>query len=70
MVNDFDLKDSSHLTEREAIFSFNLSLTTKVDEINSKTFMLMSFSEFLESIARLAEYKSMSPLHDAAAASK
>lgn len=61
MVIDFNLKDSL-LTEREVIISFNLSLMSIVDEINSEKYMAMFFVEFLEGLARLAEFKSRTPV--------
>lgn len=61
MVNEFELKDKN-LTEREVIMSFNFSLQTIIDEITSDKYMQMSFVEFLEGIARLAEFKSVTPV--------
>lgn len=61
MANDFNLKDTN-LTEREVIMSFNLALMTEIDEITSDRYMVLSFVEFLESIARLAEFKSRTPV--------
>lgn len=61
MVNEFDLKDNL-LTEREVIMSFNLSLMSIIDEINSERYMAMTFVEFLEGLARLSEFKSRTPV--------
>lgn len=61
LINEFQIKDKL-LGEREVNMSFNLSLMTVIDETTSDKFMLMIFVEFLESLARLAEFKSVTPL--------
>ncbi|KAL4479131.1 hypothetical protein ABPG72_008961 [Tetrahymena utriculariae] len=61
MVEDFHLKDTL-LTERDIVLSYNLSLQTLQDEINSEKYMAMNFVEFLEGLARLAEFKSRTPV--------
>ncbi|EAS06063.2 hypothetical protein TTHERM_00853020 (macronuclear) [Tetrahymena thermophila SB210] len=61
MVEEFHLKDSL-LTERDVVLSYNLSLQTLQDEINSEKYMAMNFVEFLEGLARLAEFKSRTPV--------
>ncbi|KAL4432714.1 hypothetical protein ABPG74_011535 [Tetrahymena malaccensis] len=61
MVEDFHLKDTL-LTERDVVLSYNLSLQTLQDEINSEKYMAMNFVEFLEGLARLAEFKSRTPV--------
>lgn len=60
LINEFQLKDEN-LTEREVVMSFNFALQTVVDEITSDKYMAMSFVEFLEGIARVAEFKSLTP---------
>lgn len=62
LVSEFEIKDKLDLSDREVILSFNLSLISTPDEMKSDRFMVLSFVEFLEALARLAEFKSIVPL--------
>ncbi|EGR27628.1 leucine rich repeat protein [Ichthyophthirius multifiliis] len=61
MVYKYELLDE-RLQERDIIISYNLSMMTQVDELNNDRFIMMSFVEFLEALARLSEKKSMIPV--------
>ncbi|KAL4496016.1 hypothetical protein ABPG72_015438 [Tetrahymena utriculariae] len=61
MVKSYNLLDE-FLTERDILLAFNLAMMTQVDELNNDRFIQMTFVEFLEAIARLADKKSMLPL--------
>ena len=50
-----------NFVERDAFIAYNLSMMTQVDEINSNRTFEMSFVEFLEALARIAEKKSLPP---------
>jgi len=58
---EFELKDQL-LSDREINMSFNLALMTIPDETVSEKYMVMSFVEFLEGLARMAEFKSRTPV--------
>jgi phosphatidylserine decarboxylase len=47
--------------EREAYIAFLLSMMTQVDELNKARHYQMSFYEFLEALARVAEKVSILP---------
>ena len=49
------LFDIPSFIERECNISFNLSMMTQVDELDSDRIFQMSFIEFLEAVARIAE---------------
>ena len=61
MVLKYDLLDD-FLVERDIALSFNLAMMTQVDELTVDRHFQMTFVEFLEALARLAEKKSMTPL--------
>ncbi|EAR90532.2 hypothetical protein TTHERM_00120780 (macronuclear) [Tetrahymena thermophila SB210] len=61
MVKNYNLLDD-FLTERDILLAFNLAMMTQVDELNNDRFIQMTFVEFLEAIARLADKKCMLPL--------
>ncbi|KAL4468589.1 hypothetical protein ABPG74_005092 [Tetrahymena malaccensis] len=61
MVKNYNLLDE-FLTERDILLAFNQAMMTQVDELNNDRFIQMTFVEFLEAIARLADKKSMLPL--------
>ncbi|KAL4496017.1 hypothetical protein ABPG72_015439 [Tetrahymena utriculariae] len=61
MIKQYDLLDD-FLTERDVLLSFNLSMMTQENELSCDKYIQMSFIEFLECLARLAEKKSMVPV--------
>ena len=61
MTIEFELKDKL-LGDREVNMSFNLALMSLPDEAVSDKYMVMSFVEFLEGLARMAEFKSRTPV--------
>lgn len=56
------LYSDENFVERDAFIAFNLSMMTQVDELNSDRIFQMSFVEFLEAVARIAEKYSPQPL--------
>lgn len=48
--------------ERDVPVAFNLSMMTQVDELNNNRFIEMTFVEFLEALARVAEQISLHPI--------
>lgn len=44
-----------NFAERDIQLAFNLSMMTQVDELNQDRIFQMSFVEFLEAVARVAE---------------
>jgi len=58
---EFELRDKL-LGDREINMSFNLALMSIPDEAVSEKYMVMSFVEFLEGLARMAEFKSRTPV--------
>lgn len=51
-----------NFAERDIQLAFNLSMMTQVDELNQDRIFQMSFVEFLEAVARVAEKYSPQPL--------
>lgn len=53
------------LVDRDIVVAFNLSMITQVDELTSDRIFQMSFIEFIEAVARLADiYSALSPGED------
>ncbi len=50
------------LTERDVHLIFNQSLNTYIDELNEDRHMKMSYKEFIEALARIAEKLSPAPI--------
>lgn len=46
---------------RDILVWFNLAMQTRVDEVNSDKHLKMNFIEFLEAVARAADYLSFPP---------
>lgn len=58
--NDSKIFDDNFV-DRDANLAFNLSMMTQVDELNFDRVFQMSFVEFLEALARIAEKASFAP---------
>lgn len=64
LVTDAELLNDT-LVERDIVVLFNQSMMTQVDELNSDRIFQMSFIEFLEALARIADiYSAASPGED------
>ena len=56
---------NDNLVDRDVTIAFNLSMMTQVDELNSDRIFQMTFIEFVEALARVAEiYSATSPGED------
>eukprot|EP01017_Pseudomicrothorax_dubius_P048326 TRINITY_DN8770_c0_g2_i1.p1 TRINITY_DN8770_c0_g2~~TRINITY_DN8770_c0_g2_i1.p1 ORF type:complete len:229 (-),score=33.00 TRINITY_DN8770_c0_g2_i1:93-779(-) len=62
LVSDIGLLEDESIVDRDLPIIFNLAMMTQVDEVNSSSHLEMSFVEFLELLARLAEKISLKPL--------
>ena len=59
-INDYRL-ENDFLRERDANFIFNLSTITRIKENEVTDHLYLSFPEFIEIIARIAEIMSLPP---------
>ena len=52
---------NDRFANRDILVCFNLAMQTRVDEVNSDKHLKMAFVEFLEAVARAADYLSFPP---------